>query len=286
MSLFDGTRSLIDLKTDHVPDQASESITREGAPQSENNSAPVQPILPQPPPAPPNPPNPHGGTRGTTPLWKKVVEVGAVIIAFGLLIVNIFQANSAQSAADAAKSAAGTARDAMQREQRAWLTISNSQAHWVIGSPLQVSPTITNTGKTPARHVRGTFAASFLEPYKIPEFIYAPGPGRFYVGFYSDILFPSVPVTTVIPFGRRPEDGGGLPSIALATRTMLDQFSHGDRFFVAHGRLTYDDIFNVHHWYNFCFVGSPPSVMLVRSTPEVPPLFASCNQRNSVDHNH
>jgi len=96
-----------------IPDPThnpSESVAPEDTTKTERNLAPGQPlIVPQIPPTPPKSPQPHQQGSDNTPPWKKYLEMVAVIIAFGLLVVNVLQMCATKKAADAATSAAKTA---------------------------------------------------------------------------------------------------------------------------------------------------------------------------------
>lgn len=111
---------------------------------------------PLPPTAIPNQP-PHINADHT-PSWKKVAEVVAIFIALGLLIVNICQLRANRTAAEAAKSSADTAADALIRTTRPWVGVEGTP---VIAGALKMTPkqiqgviwlSIKNYGSSPAIH--------------------------------------------------------------------------------------------------------------------------------------
>jgi len=76
-------------------------------------AAPGQhPIVPEVPPSPSNLDQPAQANQNPTPAWEIALGVCGAVIAFGLLIVNLFQTRATQRAADAATDAARIARDA------------------------------------------------------------------------------------------------------------------------------------------------------------------------------
>jgi hypothetical protein len=96
-------------------------------------------IAPQ---VPPSPAQEHQPERrkDNTPAWKKTAEIAAILIAGGLLVVNIFALSAAKKAANAAQSAAKTASDqtALLRDQ-----LSGTLAAAIPQEP-PYPPTITN----------------------------------------------------------------------------------------------------------------------------------------------
>jgi hypothetical protein len=76
--------------------------------------------------APPSPPSNHYscGSKDDTPPWKKGLEIGAVLIALGILIVNLFQNCANQRAASAARDSANVAKDTLLASNRPWIGLS------------------------------------------------------------------------------------------------------------------------------------------------------------------
>jgi hypothetical protein len=91
-----------------------------------------------------------------TPRWKGPLEAGAVMIALGLLILNLGQLRATQQAANAAKSAAEITARQLELSQRPWISIDT-----FVVSPLTFTPggaaqvtlkfAIRNVGSTPAK---------------------------------------------------------------------------------------------------------------------------------------
>ena len=71
-----------------------------------------------------DPPQPAEAPNDNTAPWRKRLEIGAFAVAVGLLMVNIYQAFSTQTAAEAAKSAADTAAAQLELSERPWVTVN------------------------------------------------------------------------------------------------------------------------------------------------------------------
>jgi len=117
------------------------------------------------------------------PFWKKIIEWGALLTAIGLLVVNSFQSCSTRKAADAAKSAAETAKETLIVSERPWVGISanypinidrlqfilNGLQEAVAGKA-EVSFALENFGNSPAIEIAPfTFAGIPTEEAKVPE---------------------------------------------------------------------------------------------------------------------
>ena len=91
------------MDTDPV-DKGSETVTPKQTPRIENppTQGPSE-AVPHVPPTPPNPPPSSHARHDNTPPWKKTLEIVAVIIALGILVVNSCQTYYSEKSADAAK---------------------------------------------------------------------------------------------------------------------------------------------------------------------------------------
>jgi hypothetical protein len=103
--------------------QSRESIQPQDTTQIKGNLARRKsPIIPDIPPAPPQSNTPKEG-KDDTPPWKKRAEIAAVLIALGLLVVNICQMRSTEKAATAAETANKNAQAALTVSEQANVTI-------------------------------------------------------------------------------------------------------------------------------------------------------------------
>lgn len=89
------------------------------------------------------------------------------------------------------------AEDANQRQLRAYVLVSGSEARGAIGGAGEVHLSIRNFGKTPAHHVAMWMGTSVREFPLNSEF--GPPPEDFRMS--RDIIGPGNPTTMVVPFG-------------------------------------------------------------------------------------
>jgi hypothetical protein len=155
-SLYSFTRSIIHLKAY----QSAKPVTPHNNAEDEKRNATTQSsFVPNVTPRNPDEEKPDGGKK-RTPLWEKL----AVLIALGLLVVNIFQMRSTQKAATAAEKATvaaveakNVARDALVRSQRPW--VGREGASYVIYESRTDAISLTfdfdvkNFGPSPALNV-------------------------------------------------------------------------------------------------------------------------------------
>lgn len=98
-----------------------------------------------------NPQNAENNRQHNTPRWEKA----AVLIAFGLLVVNFFQMRSTEKAAEAAKSAADIAKKQLGM-LRPWIVSEFAPTGLTFnegGGFLGLNITVTNTGNSVAKSI-------------------------------------------------------------------------------------------------------------------------------------
>ncbi len=96
------------------------------------------------------------GRYPATPWWKGPLEAGGIMIALGLLILNLVQVRATQQAANAAKSTAETTARQLELSQRPWISIDTfvvSPLTFTAGGAAQVTLkfAVRNAGSTPAK---------------------------------------------------------------------------------------------------------------------------------------
>ena len=202
----------------------------QNATNTENNLTPMESqIVSHIPPPPTDPPPTAQGTDDRTPPLKEYLEIGAVLIAFGLLVVNIFVLCATRKAADAATKAANTAEKTMVLDERAGVGVPsvNGTRPEVGQKQLKFVVHFTNTGRSPALNLIVYPGEEVLGKGVVPNFtkdiglvrlgILSPGSERTYENFVS---IASVDV--------------------FKTQTLS-----------VHGKISYDDIFGCHHWVTY-----------------------------------
>ena len=166
------------------------------------------------------------------------------IAAAGL--IDSSQNNVTQTTLNIASQNAST--KALHIDQRAWVGIGHAGWYRIAketrGEP-EVAIEFTNAGKTPAKNFRaiGFFYKDAPRIAKV-----RPVDSEDFRKDFSDsvfdgtdvsaaVLLPNVPSTTIVAF-REP----------FEEENARNQYI----FYYIHGRIAYDDIFNVHHWNVFC----------------------------------
>ncbi len=111
------------------------------------------------PPTPPNPKPPADTSKDNTPPWKKRLEIVAVIIALGILVVNSYQTYYAGKSADSAFAAIAQSRDQFRQDQRPYIWLADNPHKEIPNDPLLIKDQVawswfyTNYGKSPAHKI-------------------------------------------------------------------------------------------------------------------------------------
>jgi hypothetical protein len=158
-------------------------------------------------------------------------------------------AKEAKRSADAATNSLGVSRRAMQLDQRAWINISMPGKPMIQEqSPIMFSVRLLNTGKTIAKNVEANFAVSRLKKGDAPEFIYVPHSGHNFIRARTRTISPNFPMDFNVALMNTAKDAGEV----ILDKATHEAFRNGEFTLLIHGKVTYDDIFGVHHWMTFC----------------------------------
>jgi hypothetical protein len=215
--------------------------------QREINSSIVSQITPT-----PSQQNQSNGRKEDTPLWEKVAAITIAAGTVGLLIVNIFLWCSTQKAADAAKDSVDLARKTAHFDQRAWLKFSFGTYKYTLNKPLDTAYQVTDTGKTPARNVKGMVVTNFMKNGETPIFNYEHGTAVDFGTMHSGI--PQGATSYLISFNT---PKGVHVEPAKVTEQMFRELQSGIGYILVYGKLDYDSVFGAHHWIKFCQSGGP-----------------------------
>jgi hypothetical protein len=193
-----------------------------------------------------NPPGADNNHKRDTPFWEKA----AVVVALGLLIVNIFLLHVTNKAATAAKDSVDLARDNAHMDQRAWVAVSDISSNFRQDENWTVNLFFKNTGRTPAKNFviwgAGEPVAKGQKP--ISEEIRLPGRG---------VIAP---------------DG-----IFHSNLSISGHYDWKAIDLVIHGRIDYDSVFGRGHSTKFCYYFVPSKTGKGG--------FAPCESGNDVDNN-
>jgi len=142
------------------------------------------------------------------------------------------------------------ARQTMRMEQRAWINYSFGQSSMVVGQPLDIPVHLVDIGRTPARNVHGAIVVHKLAKDEEPAFSLSHG-----MSVEAGLMFPNVPqdvhsvlIPTIVPSGEKPNP-------IILDRPTIDAINDGSAFTLVYGRIVYEDMFDVPHWFQFCAMG-------------------------------
>jgi len=135
---------------------------------------------------------------------------------------------------------------------RAWVVArQNGSIQAVANRALALPIRATNTGKTPAKQVTGRYYLEVVKNGEAPDFDYTKT--RPLQKMYSGDLSPNDNADIVaVRYKDKPgstTDTLVYPLDEIEYRAIMD----GSYYVAAHGIITYDDVFHIHHWKTFCF---------------------------------
>ncbi|MDQ2867364.1 MAG: hypothetical protein M3R59_02975 [Verrucomicrobiota bacterium] len=180
------------------------------------------------------------------PDWQKRhyrVQVAAVIVGVAVAFIYGCQLIEMRKATDAATKAAEAASDGVKLakenahlEQRAWIGVDEIVNTPVVGQKCTVKVVCKNTGRTFASKVHIVTVVSVQPIWQIPDF----EAGVEFLPTASNSLVP--PEGTV----------NGSSTTDEITEDFMNKLETGESVIFVYGKITYDDVFNCHHWTTFC----------------------------------
>jgi len=163
-------------------------------------------------------------------------------------------------------------------DQRPWITLMGNEAVFRndgSGGATFVMPiTIGNTGKTPARNLHSEIVVEKIYNGNGPKFIYENIPRVFDT---TGIIGPNEHVSTEAQL----LDPGPTPKRSVPRHLSPAEFQDlkdGGTYLAIYAYTTYDDVFGIHHWNQFCTVAT-------RSQTGVDLTAKSCTDYNNFDTN-
>jgi hypothetical protein len=129
-------------------------------------------------------------------------------------------------------------------DQRAWIGINN-----VVGAPKlndvwKVEVVFHNSGRTPARSIRGSVLSEGVSRGKEPTFVYSKARS-----FEGGMIPPNGDFHTTVTISHDTNTQKPAP----VDQPILDSLSSGDAKLYIHGEFQYGDIFGCRHWITFCW---------------------------------
>lgn len=179
----------------------------------------------------------------------------------------------------AATKSANAATTSLHLDQRAWIgPAQRGDFQWKIGDQMRFPSRIVNTGKTPAIAVESVTTSTTMSLEEMPEFTYEPGTGHPTIHNRSAILYGSGsnPITFDLPVYKKGTRSG---EILKLTPTLLAEMQSKKSFILIYGRITYQDVFGVGHWTNFCSIYPEPN----QAASQLAEAQKRCIAYNAID---
>jgi hypothetical protein len=156
-------------------------------------------------------------------------------------------------------------------DERAWVSVPVPTMYPLNGTSIPAVTQITNSGRTPAKHVEGDVVATVLNKGEEPTL------GDFSVGhpherLYVGPVFPGAPIPITITVAQY---GPKTAETIVPDDALRQDIANGRRFIIFYGRITYYDVFGVQHWTQFC-TGSGAAIV---------GSLKKCISYNDVDNN-
>ncbi len=150
-------------------------------------------------------------------------------------------ANTSRVATELAKQSIDAAQKQVQLDQRAWMGVVSVDGQVEAGKKIKAIVHFKNIGKTPARRVQFVITEEELPERGKPDFILNSKSLKRERHKSTMLIAPQQEFTATITG----ED--------VLTDSMLKSLKIGGKKAYVHGLLTYDDIFDRHHWLTYCF---------------------------------
>jgi len=177
--------------------------------------------------------------------------------------------------------------DEMRIDQRAWLGVKFVPVQPTLNSPFTWPLIINNSGKTPAKNIRGMVIIRYLPvdapiDFRTIEEMRAAGVKQIqttplWMRFVTGVLFPNDP-TTVNQFTY----AQGLANKSqkdIWDSALQDQYAKGEIYIEMNGRFDYDDAAGNSHWTQICNILTAPGQVVPLETSK------ACVAHSNIDDN-
>jgi hypothetical protein len=139
-------------------------------------------------------------------------------------------------------------QDQLRLDQRAWIGVKRVNVS-TLPAPWFATITVSNTGKTPALHMKEISVPELIPKGNNPDF----STEKIKSKYEGSSVAPQTKVDIIYPFSSSKKIN---ISIAEEKRKMdedFGKFRQGDLIYYVHGTIFYDDVFHKHHWVTFCW---------------------------------
>jgi hypothetical protein len=166
----------------------------------------------------------------------------------------------------------------MQKDQRAWIIPAPIGPQLSLDKPLIALLQYTNTGKTIGKKFTSTMRIEIMNAADGPTVDYSnPLLNSWLEG---NLVVPNTPLQQRID-ARRMATGTKTEEI-IFTQDLKEKYEEGLVWFSVEGIVTYNDIFGIRHWTQFCgVIASPPKDPFAPYLPGI----TKCAQYNDTDNN-
>lgn len=172
-------------------------------------------------------------------LWMEII---GVIFLIAYTTVAAFQWYEMKKSTEAAN------RN-FRRDERSWMAFKFMEGNitFTMNKSFLVPTEIMNTGKTPAKNVRGNIVIGVFKKGERLDFTYTPGHANY-----------AITAGTIFPTGKIVESfeaikhGQERAEAIIFTGLLKDELVSGQSLLVVHGRIVYNDIFGTEHWTTYC----------------------------------
>jgi hypothetical protein len=174
--------------------------------------------------------------------WGVVIAGVLVALIFLGLLIMYFKLDDIHEATIAT---AMSIREAAFRDERAWVAPLSNDSPLTVGSPISINIKILNSGKTFAKNCKAVGHCVALIPPSSPD---------------MSILNSNGNAPSSIPLFIPPGQQIALPSAAsthVILQATLNEIQAGKLRMYIFGKISYDDIFNRHHWIEYCYLYDP-----------------------------
>ena len=192
-----------------------------------------------------------GASEKVNPLWTVFAPSVIGILTLFVIIIQAWiyarqlhlmtQSNRATAkAAKAAQDSASLAQKAMELDQSAWVSQDHVEGVPVVGIQFNPLVGLKNYGKTPTTRIHLCLYYIFVPDISVMKF-----PAKFDGGIDVAPISPTERIDAPV-YTRDPAKVGPFSA------TDLDDLKANGQVLVIVGRVTYEDRFRVHHWFNVC----------------------------------
>jgi hypothetical protein len=177
---------------------------------------------------------------------RRLRKAGLTWISIGTFVVILTYTVITNHLWDTTQESVHQLRRQIAMEHRAWLLLDTDYSDTFAASDkvIKIPIRLTNIGKSPAEHIEGTVEIDEVPRDKIASYDFAPGKSRNEMN--AALIYPGFPHTTEAYEWASKDNPVKVDSLKHAL------FAKGDIVFVIQGRVSYDDVFHIRHWFEFC----------------------------------